>query len=65
MILYIDCKEGKTFVRELKYYSKFTGEQTKELKQEVNIDTIEDEFDKMMVKHELCKDDSVINGIKV
>lgn len=60
MVLYIDCKQGKTLIDELIVLHEITGEAKKSLrtlKEEVIIDVIEDEFENLFIKYNLCKDE--------
>lgn len=49
--MYIDCREKKTYARKLIKWHKLTGETTTDINQEVLIDTVEDDFDRLFIEH--------------
>ena len=53
VVLYIDCKLKKTFVRKLIKWHKYMNEQTYDINQEVNIDSVEEDVDRLFIEQGL------------
>lgn len=62
IVLYIDCDHKKALMLKLCKWNKFTGEQVIDLNQEVELNTIEDDFDKLFIEHGLMNKCSSMNN---
>lgn len=51
IVLYIDCREKKTFARKLMKWHKYSGDSINDINAEVMIDTVEDDFDRLFIEH--------------